>query len=621
MATAGQERRAERLNQRLRGAQRVDVADESFNLNIAGLNSTPAEPPKNGHTPSSVARKRKRHGTESDKTEPETTGPQTTGSTSRRFARLAIDDAHHSPTSRESMENSRLNRSDKEQMVDQNPPSSRAKSSVVRKSSDKEQRGEAVQVRETASLRSPAISPPPLPMMEEVAESPAYAPGSGRRRSVRYTGASSSVARLQLTMSTEEAGPSSSSPLVRMARRNDAESAMRSRRSPLSASLQLVDEVDELLSNTGLEGAVANSSLNVPANGDLKLEADEAAQSGEEAEEIDAVEAAQVLGKKARRKSVRTSSPQLGSGNLDEDRTQAEPAPKRRRNRVAKSPAQQKAPTRKRKPSKTQVQDEQTRAPKPTARQHKEKTATQRETDEEAADANDDPAVEITVQRYVNFKRRAGDDDTDPLHLHLPFANRNAETAVDVLAQVCREVVTTTMEQFEQLLRSADDTAQKKECRIKMRAVEAFGQELSSRLLQHAIHLDHWHSLRKQLRQTQRERAKLRDEILRLRGERDQVALRMDAVRIKHQADDMEATYRINASTLMNDIELAVEQGKQAPEPSPAAQKRARVANLELLIARVSEQASSASASGGLLRQVQDFNKLLERAALQLESR
>ncbi|PHH61441.1 hypothetical protein CDD81_349 [Ophiocordyceps australis] len=618
MATAGQERRAERLNERLRGAQRVDVADESFNLNIAGLDSTPAEPRRNGRTPSSLARKRKRDGSEPDKT-----GSQTTGSTSRRFARLAIDDAEHSPISGESMEHSRLNRSDKKHTIHQNSASSPTKSSVVQKSLDK-QRGDATQVREMASLRSPEISPPPLPMMEEVAESPANAPGSGRRRSVRYTGASSSVARLQLAMSTDEAGPSSSSPLVQMARRNDAESKMRSRRSSLSASLQLAaDDADELLSNTGLEGVVSNSSFPVPANGDLQLELDQDAQSGEEAEEIDAVEAAQVLGKKGRRKSVRTSSPQLGSGNLEEDGKHAEPAPKRRRNRVAKSPAQQKGPTRKRKPkpNKTQVQDKQARAPKPTARRPRESTVTQREPEEEAADANDDPAVEITVQRYVNFKRRAGDDDPDPLHLDLPFANRNAETVVDVLAQVCREVVTTTVEQFEQLLRSADDAAQKKECRIKMRAVEAFGEELSSRLLQHAIHLDHCLSLRKQLRQTQRERAKLRDEILQLRGERDQIALRMDAVRIKHQADDKEATYRINASTLMHDIELAVEQGKQAPELSPAAQKRANVANLELLIARVSEQASSASSSGGLLHQVQDFNKLLERAALQLESR
>lgn len=60
--------------------------------------------------------------------------------------------------------------------------------------------------------------------------------------------------------------------------------------------------------------------------------------------------------------------------------------------------------------------------------------------------------------------------------------------------------------------------------------------------VEQAIHLNHWHSLRKQVRRTQKEKLALRDEILRLRGEREQVALRMDAVRIKHEADSNEST-------------------------------------------------------------------------------
>lgn len=74
-------------------------------------------------------------------------------------------------------------------------------------------------------------------------------------------------------------------------------------------------------------------------------------------------------------------------------------------------------------------------------------------------------------------------------------------------------------------------------------------------------------------------------------------------------------------STVMNDLDLAVDRGKDAPELSRAAQKQADLANLELLIARVSDQASSASSTGGMLRQVTDFNAFLERAALALEAR
>lgn len=43
------------------------------------------------------------------------------------------------------------------------------------------------------------------------------------------------------------------------------------------------------------------------------------------------------------------------------------------------------------------------------------------------------------------------------------------------------------------------------------------------------------------MRAAQKEKLALRDEILSIRAERDQVGLRMDAVRIKHEADSKEA--------------------------------------------------------------------------------
>lgn len=60
-----------------------------------------------------------------------------------------------------------------------------------------------------------------------------------------------------------------------------------------------------------------------------------------------------------------------------------------------------------------------------------------------------------------------------------------------------------------------------------------------------AIHLNHWHSLRKRLRHVQKEKMTLREEIMRIKAEREQVALRMDAIRIKHEADTRESKVRI----------------------------------------------------------------------------
>lgn len=71
----------------------------------------------------------------------------------------------------------------------------------------------------------------------------------------------------------------------------------------------------------------------------------------------------------------------------------------------------------------------------------------------------------------------------------------------------------------------------------------------------------------------------------------------------------------------MHNIDLAVEQGRDAPEISPGQQKQAELANLELLVSQISEEASSASSTGGILDQVRSFNTFLERAAVALESR
>jgi len=55
------------------------------------------------------------------------------------------------------------------------------------------------------------------------------------------------------------------------------------------------------------------------------------------------------------------------------------------------------------------------------------------------------------------------------------------------------------------------------------------------------INLDNSYSLERRVRDEQKKKLGLRDEVLRIRAEREQIALRMDEVRIKHENEKQEA--------------------------------------------------------------------------------
>ena len=66
----------------------------------------------------------------------------------------------------------------------------------------------------------------------------------------------------------------------------------------------------------------------------------------------------------------------------------------------------------------------------------------------------------------------------------------------------------------------------------------------------------------------------------------------------------------------MHDIELAIDLGK-----SSGADDAGEMTGTEVLLKRVADQVSNKSDSGGILKQIKEFNAFLERAALVLESR
>lgn len=145
----------------------------------------------------------------------------------------------------------------------------------------------------------------------------------------------------------------------------------------------------------------------------------------------------------------------------------------------------------------------------------------------------------ITVQRFTKKVRHDGSDgEADILGSDtIPFASRAGVNAVDVLAQMCDEMVGSFLSSLREQGRTAADAAARREVKTRMRALEAFREELRTRLLEHTIALDTLHSLRKRVRAAQKEKIALREEILRIRREREVVELRKDAVRVRHERE------------------------------------------------------------------------------------
>ncbi|KAI1059331.1 hypothetical protein LB507_004043, partial [Fusarium sp. FIESC RH6] len=626
-----QQGRDQRLQERLRGAQRTNIQDDSFNLDfnldIAGLNiasSTPAAPkPAPPASSANTSAKRKRL---------ENEPPSSQRSGRRRSPRIRSDDPYDLPdTSKEegAQDISGEVEAEIEEPIVDAVEEPEAEPELEPEPEPEPELPSPVQSSEATEENEPEIELPVLP--NENGSVSEARPSSRRTEDVQsppeepqnmQIDALSSTTRIHAALAEQDNAPPSSSPLANKVRRSEGPTIVRSRMSYRRASRatevsQDGDEPEQLEAPADdelTEDAPSEDEPNITANPveeDVAME-DENAQEEEEAvaEAIDAVEAPKVLGQKRPRRSAPSQSPQA---EPEEQAEQEERAPKRRRGRPSDSPATQRQPAAKPKATaKTKSRKGEKPLPKQ-VRQAKEA--------EKARRVSDGSAIEITVQRFVNFKKYGKDaGEEDQLAGDVPFT-MNGETVVDVFSQVCLEVIDGTVAKLYETLNTTEEKDKKKECRIKILALEAYKEELNGRLLQQAIHLNDWQTLRKRVRIVQREKLSLREEILRLKAEREQVALKMDAVRIKHEEDTKESKHRLDTSAIMHDVDMAVERGRDAPELSRAQEKKADLANLELLVARITDEASSASSAGGMLQQVKNFNAFLERAAIAMETK
>jgi hypothetical protein len=317
---------------------------------------------------------------------------------------------------------------------------------------DAEPGEELDQVQPAQTPKSRRITDLSMTRSDEITESPRNAPGSGQRQQLTLEKTQMPGVRLFGIMGqpapTAQMTSHDSGPPTKLAYR----------RSPRNREVSSpADAIDEL-------------SPDRPSKS--RLDSQEEQFSGtegeeEEAEAIDDTEATRRLQKKRKWKSGQEELDWEAEAEEaewdDEEQEEVEPSPepvvrptkavKQKKSKGKASPAAQRQPKKKTKSKSTSRKSGET--------------------------------IPVIVHRLTKPVLYDEDDtDADLLNEDIPFSKRSGVNAVDVLSQFCEEVIESGLAALEEGGSNAEDAATRKEYRTKLRAVEAFQEELRTRLLE-----------------------------------------------------------------------------------------------------------------------------------------
>lgn len=167
--------------------------------------------------------------------------------------------------------------------------------------------------------------------------------------------------------------------------------------------------------------------------------------------------------------------------------------------------------------------------------------------------------VPVTVHRlanasalgamYASAEGPGNEDEESPdgllSRLNTKMPSRGGVNPADVLSQICRETLEKTLDKLKAGIENETNTQKRAEWSRKRKAVEAFGLELDSRLLDLSEILDSNFVLGMQLRKAKRDMMDLRSHLYKVRKERESIAIQMDAVRAKHMEEENAKTVSI----------------------------------------------------------------------------
>jgi hypothetical protein len=102
--------------------------------------------------------------------------------------------------------------------------------------------------------------------------------------------------------------------------------------------------------------------------------------------------------------------------------------------------------------------------------------------------------IPVTVHRLTKRSRR-NIDEHNPNHPtdEVPYARRPGVNSIDVLSQVCTEIIESGLSTLEEGRRNAEDNELRREYKTKWSALKSFSSELQSRLLSHVSRTEFSH--------------------------------------------------------------------------------------------------------------------------------
>ncbi|EXJ61337.1 uncharacterized protein A1O5_11895 [Cladophialophora psammophila CBS 110553] len=182
--------------------------------------------------------------------------------------------------------------------------------------------------------------------------------------------------------------------------------------------------------------------------------------------------------------------------------------------------------------------------------------------------------------------------------------DRAQPNVVDVLAQICRETILNTIDRIAETTQPGKRSA----LNNKRRALEAFGKDLDDELFAMSEAVENRINLEARVRKTKREKAALQAEYIELRTEREQVALKCDALRRRHWDHEEATRQKWTLSEAARRVEQELGRNMETDHDG-----------FEFLIRSVTTAISSASGNGGILDRVKSFNAQLENMASAFE--